>query len=87
MNIERLRTFLEKLPQGNRFAYEFRDPSWFDESVYEILSAHNASFCIYDLKGQTSPKDIYCYFNNEQAGYAVQNALALQAMSEDENGS
>jgi uncharacterized protein YecE (DUF72 family) len=25
-------------------------------------------------------KDVYCYFDNDQAGYAAQNALTLQAM-------
>ena len=25
-------------------------------------------------------KDIYCYFDNDQAGFAVQNALELKAM-------
>jgi uncharacterized protein YecE (DUF72 family) len=25
-------------------------------------------------------KEIFCYFDNDQAGYAVQNALALQKM-------
>ncbi len=32
-------------------------------------------------------KEVYCYFDNDQAGYAVQNALALQAMAEDNDGS
>ncbi len=27
-------------------------------------------------------KDVYCYFDNDEAGYAVQNALELQAMFE-----
>jgi uncharacterized protein YecE (DUF72 family) len=128
-NADRLRAFLDKLPAGKRFAFEFRDPSWFDEGVYELLSAHNAAFCIYDLRGELTPKqvtadwvyvrlhgpgepyqgkydertlagwteafaswrrqgrDVYCYFNNDQAGYAVENALALQAMSGGSDGS
>ena len=28
-------------------------------------------------------RDVYCYFNNDQAGYAVENALTLQAMAGD----
>ncbi|MFZ6030152.1 MAG: DUF72 domain-containing protein [Chloroflexota bacterium] len=28
-------------------------------------------------------KDVYCYFDNDQAGYAVENALALQAMAKE----
>lgn len=129
VNPQRLRSFLEKLPQEHRFVFEFRDASWFDEKVYEILAAKNAAFCIYELSGKPSPrkvtadwvyvrlhgpgeayqgkyeseslagwmgafstwmrqgKDVFCYFDNDQAGYAVQNAFALQSMSKDEDES
>lgn len=121
-NPERLVSFLDILPQGYRFTFEFRDPSWFDPRAYGALREYHAAFCIYDLKGQVSPKeitadfvyvrlhgpagpyegkygtqelsgwagaistwsdqgrDVYCYFNNDMAGYAVQNALELQSM-------
>jgi uncharacterized protein YecE (DUF72 family) len=32
-------------------------------------------------------KEVYCYFDNDEAGYAVQNAQELQAMAEDNDGS
>jgi uncharacterized protein YecE (DUF72 family) len=125
LNLGRLRSFLQILPDGYRFAFEFRDSSWFDEQVYEMLAAHNAAFCIFDLAGGVAPrqvtadwvyvrlhgpgdayqgkydvetlagwmgafstwirqgKDVYCFFDNDEAGYAVQNALALQAMAKD----
>ena len=31
-------------------------------------------------------RDVYCYFNNDQAGYAVENARALQAMAGESDG-
>jgi uncharacterized protein YecE (DUF72 family) len=31
-------------------------------------------------------KEVYCYFDNDEAGYAVQDALTLRAMTEDEDG-
>ena len=121
-NPERLRSFFEVLPGDFRYTFEFRDPSWFENEVYEILSEHDAAFCIYELSGRLSPKkvtadfvyvrlhgpgdayegkydqqtlggwagafstwarkglDIYCYFDNDQKGYAVSNALSLQRM-------
>jgi len=121
-NVERLESFLEILPQGHRYAFEFRDPSWFDERIYAALAEHGASFCVYDLGGGTSPKrvtadfayvrlhgpdgpyrgrygaerlagwagafsawlreglTVYCYFDNDEAGYAAQDALGLQQM-------
>lgn len=129
LNLDRLHSFLDMLPGGYRFAFEFRDSSWFDERVYEMLAAREAAFCIYELNYRLSPrevtadwvyvrlhgpqgayqgkydantlagwmgafstwmrqgKEVYCYFDNDEAGYAVQNALALKAMAEDDDGS
>jgi uncharacterized protein YecE (DUF72 family) len=120
VNAGRLRSFLELLPDDNKYTFEFRDHSWFEEQVYEALSEHNAAFCIYELAGNISPlevtadviyirlhgpgdayegsyptrtlnkwakhifdwiedgKAVYCYFDNDQAGYATKNALKLQ---------
>ena len=125
LNPERLESFLEILPENHRYAFEFRDASWFDDEVYRILRGYGAAFCIYDLDGQTSPKevtadfvyvrlhgpkgpyqgrygtemlsgwtgafsrwvnegkDVYCYFDNDEAGYAPQDALRLQQMMEE----
>jgi uncharacterized protein YecE (DUF72 family) len=126
INLARLREFLESLPAGFRYAFEFRDPSWFDDSVYEALHEMGAAFCIYDLAGRLAPqeitadfiyirlhgpgeayqgqydanilagwagacsawlnqgKEIFCFFDNDQAGYAAQDALRLQEMIEGE---
>jgi len=121
-NPERLESFLEILPKEFRYAFEFRDPSWFRDETLEALSRHGAAFCIYDLAGFQSPKavtadfiyirlhgpgdkyqgkyspqalagwagalaawgkrkkEIFCYFDNDQAGYAAQDALSLQGL-------
>lgn len=122
-NLERLERFLQTLPDGYRYVFEFRDDSWWNDETYELLNEHGASFCIFDLKGQVSPKevtsdlvyvrlhgpsrsayegdydnrtlsgwagafsswhnqghDVYCYFDNDQNGYAAQNALKMQSM-------
>ena len=49
VNKERLRAFLEKLPKKHRFAFEFRDESWFAEEIFELLEESRAAFCIYEL--------------------------------------
>ncbi len=121
-NPERLEAFLEALPKDHRYAFEFRDPSWYHPHVYRALKAHGAAFCICHLAGHLSPmqvtagfvylrlhgpggpyegqysdevlaawagtisawarqgKDVYCYFDNDQAGYAVEDAARLQAV-------
>jgi uncharacterized protein YecE (DUF72 family) len=121
-NPSRLEAFLRGLPENFRYAFEFRDPSWFDPRVYDILTEHNAAFCMYELAGRLSPKkitapfiyvrlhgpegayqgqystealsgwagafstwssqgkDVFCYFDNDEAGYAAQDALKLKKM-------
>lgn len=121
-NYERLKSFLNILPDEFRYTFEFRDPSWWNDQVYETLSKHNAAFCIFELSGNLTPKevtadfvyirlhglgsayqgqydaqtlagwagaiaswrskkkDIYCYFDNDQYGYAAEAAMKLQEM-------
>ncbi len=125
-NAERLDEFVKSLPLGMRYAFEFRDPSWFDPAAYDILKKQGAAFCIYDLEGTGSPRevtcdfvyvrlhgpgaayqgsypdktlvewartfvawrdaglDVYCYFNNDWAGNAVENALRLRLLIDGE---
>ncbi len=53
----RLNAFLDAADTGavamglgnQRWAVEFRDPSWLCDSVYEILQRHRAALCIHDL--------------------------------------
>lgn len=122
VNPERLDSFTKLLPRDQRYAFEFRDTSWFDSRVYEILEKYNAAFCIYEIGGLQSPrivtadivyirlhgpdgpyrgqyttpvladwastfstwakqgKQIFCYFDNDEAGYAPRDAMKLQDM-------
>ncbi len=121
-NPGRLRNFLHQLPDDFRYVFEFRDSSWLNREIYELLEECGAAFCIYDLAGTQSPKEvttdfvyirlhgpdaaysgsydtqtlagwagaistwadqdreIFCYFDNDQQGYAPRNGLQLQNM-------
>jgi len=123
VNVERFADFIGILPPTFRYAFEFREASWFNPEVYGLMRDNNIAFCIYELAGHASPrevtadvvyarlhgpagayqgsyptqtlagwagafsswsrqgKEIYCYFDNDQAGYAAQNALQLQEMT------
>ncbi|MBN2105178.1 DUF72 domain-containing protein [bacterium] len=124
-NPERLASFLDQLPEGFRYTFEFREASWWNDQVSDLLKKKNAAFCIYELAGLQSPKwvmadfvyirlhgpgsayeglydnrtlagwagaistwmrqgkTVFCYFDNDEAGYAVQNAQTLNDMLED----
>ena len=120
---ERLAAFLEALPDGPRAAFELRDPSWFDDRILALLADHGAAFCIWELAGERSPRevtsdlvyirlhgpgedaytgrydrdtlagwagacsawarsgrDVWCFFDNDEAGHAAANAVELAAM-------
>ena len=124
-NPERLKSFLEVLPENYKYAFEFRDTSWFNPLTYDLLKEKNIAFCIYKLGDFYSPqeitsdfvyirchgpvnlgqalyshekiiefsneikdylklgKNVFCYFNNDQSGYATQNATELQQILND----
>jgi uncharacterized protein YecE (DUF72 family) len=42
----RLAAYLGLLPPEGRFAFEFRDSSWFTEDVYELLRQHDVALCV-----------------------------------------
>lgn len=54
-NLRRLESFLDKLPPGHRLVFEFRDPSWHINEVYELLTSRSITFCIFDSGGFTAP--------------------------------
>ncbi|MFQ6017314.1 MAG: DUF72 domain-containing protein [Kiloniellaceae bacterium] len=52
----RLSAFLDLLPRDRRFAFEFRDPDWHRDAVYDLLAARNAAFCAFELGELTGPR-------------------------------
>jgi uncharacterized protein YecE (DUF72 family) len=56
INVRRLAAFLDALPGGRRYAFEFRDHSWLNDETYALLTRHGAALRIYDLDGYHSPR-------------------------------
>lgn len=56
IDIPRLKTFIEGLPQKYLYTFEFRHKSWFCEELYELLHQHQMSLCFYDHKMYRSPE-------------------------------
>ena len=55
-NLERLDAFLAALPRRSRHAVEFRDESWYDPAVCDVLDRHLAAFCEHDLVRLRPPR-------------------------------
>ncbi len=62
LNVERLNEFVKNLPSKHRFVFEFRNETWYDTKVYEILHNKNCAFCIYELAGHQSPEIVTADF-------------------------
>jgi uncharacterized protein YecE (DUF72 family) len=57
LNLERLATFLERMPNKYRYACEFREHSWFTDEVYALLRHEGVALCLYQMTGWTSPQE------------------------------
>jgi len=79
-DVERLRRFLDRLPQGSRSAFEFRHASWFEEPVYQLLRERGAALCLSEMEGDDEgeaappaplvPTAPWGYLRLRRAGYS-----------------
>jgi uncharacterized protein YecE (DUF72 family) len=55
-DLPRLKAFLALVPRRVQFAFEFRNASWFDDEVFDLLKSRNASLCLAEAeKTLTTP--------------------------------
>jgi uncharacterized protein YecE (DUF72 family) len=54
--------FLDTLPRRLRYTFEFRDPTWFTEGVYDILRRHDAAFCQAESEKLETPEAVTAGF-------------------------
>ncbi len=51
-----LDSFLRQWPRELRASFEFRDPSWFSDAVYEILRRHGTALCLAEREEAATPE-------------------------------
>jgi uncharacterized protein YecE (DUF72 family) len=66
---KRLQGFLQAPPPGNRYAFEFRYPSWNATPIFDLLARFRAAYCIFDLAGFQSPLQLTMDFTESRRGY------------------
>jgi len=121
-DVQRLDTFLGRLPNDIEQVVEFRHTSWYDNEVLSLLDRHGVGFVCHDLRGLISPRwasgktayvrfhgsggrysgrysndalldwadwcleqsqsgrSVWCYFNNDIHGHAIEDARTLKSM-------
>lgn len=57
IDVARLVSFLELVPRKVPVAFEFRHPSWLDDSVLAVLAEHGAAWVVADNEG-TAPEKL-----------------------------
>jgi len=85
LDLDRLAYFLKALPPPHRYAFEFRNPSWNVKPVYDLLTKHNAAYCIFDLAGFLSPLEVtadFTYIRLHGPGGKYQGSYDDRALQE-----
>ena len=71
-NVGLLAAFLETLPLRARAAFEFRDTSWFDDEVFDVLRARGVALCVADSEKLSTPvvhTGTFGYYRLRDEGY------------------
>jgi uncharacterized protein YecE (DUF72 family) len=81
-----LKSYLELLPTGMRYAFEFRNPSWLTEEVYQVLRDRNVSLCVAESERLEVPEVVtadFVYYRLRKPDYTEADVDAFAARSKD----
>ncbi len=82
--------FLADFPPRVCAAFEFRHPSWFDDEVFERLSARNLALCVSDSEKLSAPVQVtadYAYFRLRDEGYTRDDIVQWAATIKEKTSS
>jgi uncharacterized protein YecE (DUF72 family) len=81
-----LRAYLELLPEGLRYAFEFRHASWLVEEVYDALRRRNVSLCVAESERLEVPEVVtadFVYYRLRKPEYTAEDVAAIAARSRE----
>jgi len=81
-----LERYLDLLPGGMRYAFEFRHPSWLAEPTYEALRKRNVSLCVAESERLEVPEVItadFVYYRLRKPDYTEADVDAVAARSRE----
>jgi uncharacterized protein YecE (DUF72 family) len=85
IDMDRLTNFLRCLPTYHRYAFEFRNDSWNEPEVYDLLRRFNAAWCAFHLAGVESPIEItadFTYVRLHGPGGKYQGSYSDEALAQ-----
>jgi uncharacterized protein YecE (DUF72 family) len=81
-----LSAYLDLLPEGMRYAFEFRHPSWLVEEVFDELRRRNISLCVAESEQLEVPEVItadFVYYRLRKPDYTDSDIDAFAARSKE----
>jgi uncharacterized protein YecE (DUF72 family) len=81
-----LRQYLDLLPKGMRYAFEFRHASWLVDEVYDALRERNISLCVAESEKLEVPEVItadFVYYRLRKPDYTEADIDALATRSKE----
>lgn len=77
--------FLAELPTDVRCAFEFRNKSWFDDAIYQLLEKHHCALCLAETDDFVVPEVItggFVYCRLRKSEYSAGDIEAIRARIE-----
>lgn len=81
-DLPRLEGFLNDIPEDVRCAFEFRNPSWFQDPVYRLLASRKIALCLAESDKLVVPKEVtadFVYLRLRKSEYLPEERAEIAA--------
>jgi uncharacterized protein YecE (DUF72 family) len=81
-----LKAYLDLLPRGMRYAFEFRHASWLNDEVYEELRRRDVSLCVAESEKLEVPEVItadFVYYRLRKPDYTAEDIDGIAARARE----
>jgi len=71
-DVKLLEDFLPTLPRAVQAAFEFRNPSWFNDEIFSLLKANNRALCVAETEERVTPDVVtadFSYYRYRKPAY------------------
>jgi uncharacterized protein YecE (DUF72 family) len=79
-DVELLSSFVELLPRDQRFAFEFRNPSWLTAPIYDLLGERGICMCLAESEKLVVPEVLtapFVYFRLRKPEYSAEERATI----------
>ena len=75
-----LEEFLPALPRAVQAAFEFRNPSWFTDEIFDLLKSSNRALCVAETEERVTPEVVtadFVYYRYRKPSYTPDERRAM----------